>query len=73
MSIKRKGCQDENFAVNIVLQTLREHGKALYILFVDLVKSYDTVNKKLLWKILTKCVIPKKVTHVLKKYTTTRK
>ena len=66
-SIKQKGYQDANFAVNIALQTLREHGTSVYVIFVDLVKSYDTVYRELLWKILAKCGIPNKVIHVLKK------
>jgi hypothetical protein len=32
---------------------LREHDQESWVLFVDLVKAYDTVNREMLWKILT--------------------
>jgi phage pi2 protein 07 len=34
------------------IQTLREHDQESWVLF-DLVKAYDTVNREMLWKILT--------------------
>ena len=40
---------------------------SVYVISVDLVKAYDTVNRELLWQILAKCGIPNKVIHVLKK------
>ena len=40
---------------------------SVYAIFVDLVKAYDTVNQELLWLILGKSGIPKKLITILKK------
>jgi hypothetical protein len=48
-----KGCADATFTLKTALQTLREHDQESWVLFVDLVKAYDTVNREMLWKILT--------------------
>ena len=40
------------------LQTIREHQMEAHILFLDLVKAFDSVNLKLLWKILKLYGIP---------------
>jgi hypothetical protein len=45
-----KGCADATFTLKTALQTLREHGQESWgVLFVDLVKAYDTVNREMLW------------------------
>jgi hypothetical protein len=44
---------DATFTLKTALQTLREHDQESWVLFVDLVKAYDTVNREMLWKILT--------------------
>ena len=62
-----KGCADATFAVKSAIQTLHEHGQPVYALFVDLVKAFDSVNRELLWEILSKYGIPKKTIEVLKK------
>jgi hypothetical protein len=49
-----KGCADATFTLKTALQTLREHDQESWVLFVDLVKAYDTVNREMLWKILTR-------------------
>jgi hypothetical protein len=48
-----QGCADATFTLKTALQTLREHDQESWVLFVDLVKAYDTVNREMLWKILT--------------------
>jgi hypothetical protein len=45
-----KGCADATFTIKTALQTLREHDQEAYVIFVDLVKVYDTVNRELLWR-----------------------
>ena len=46
-SLFRKGCTDVTFALkaSLQLQTLREqHQKEAHLLFINLVKAYDSVN-----------------------------
>ena len=62
-----KGCTDATFAVKSAIQTLHEHDQQVYVLFVDLVKAFDSVNRELLWKILAVYGVPEKTIEVLKK------
>jgi len=47
-SLNLKGCQDALFSLKTALQTRREHGLSTHVLFVDLVKAFDTVNHSFL-------------------------
>ena len=62
-----KGCADATFTLKTALQTLREHDQESWVLFVDLVKAYDTVNREMLWKILKTLGVPESLIEVLKK------
>ena len=66
-SLFGKGCADTTFTLKAALQTLREHNQEAHLLFVDLVKAYDTVNQELLWKVLAKSGVPLQMIRVLKK------
>ena len=50
--------QDLNLKLKTVLQFYREHGQATHVLFVDLVKAFDTVNHEFLWLVLKKYGLP---------------
>ena len=43
-SLFEKGCADATFTLKASLQTLQEHQKEAHVLFVDLVKAYNSVN-----------------------------
>jgi hypothetical protein len=43
------------------------HDQDAYVLFVDLVKAYDTVNREMLWLILARLGIPPQMIQVLQK------
>ena len=66
-SLFGKGCADAKFTLKSSLQTLREHQHEAHVLFVDLVKAYDSVNRELLWKILKLYGIPDSLIIILKK------
>ena len=63
----RKGCVDATFLLKTALQVLREHNQESHVLFVDLVKANDSVNRELLWKVLKKFGVPDETITVLKK------
>jgi hypothetical protein len=66
-STRDKGCAEATFTLKAALQTLRENGQESWVLFVDLVEAYDTVNREMLWKILTTLGVPESLSEVLKK------
>jgi hypothetical protein len=62
-----KGCADATFTLKKALQSLREHGQESWVIFVDLVKAYDAVNREMLWKILKILGVPDNLIELLKK------
>jgi len=61
------GCQEALHTIRNILITRRLHGKETYVLFVDLVKAFDTVIHQALFTILTKYGIPQNLITVIKK------
>ena len=61
-----KGCANATFTVKTALQTLREQGIDSHALFIDLVEVYDSVNRELLWKLLSIFGVPTNLITVLK-------
>ena len=55
------------YNVKHALHTLSQHGADSYVIFADLVKAYDTVDRELLWKIMAKHGCPEDLIFVLRK------
>ncbi len=51
----------------MTLQDLRAAHQDTLVLFVDIVKAFDSVNREMLWKILEKYGIPEKTIATIKK------
>eukprot|EP00957_Ditylum_brightwellii_P148633 11316218-Ditylum_brightwellii.AAC.1 len=64
-SLNFKGCANALLALKSAIQTRREHNLATHILFVDLVKAFDTVNHLFLMQILRKFGIPETTVDVI--------
>jgi hypothetical protein len=64
-SLFGKGCADATFTLKMALQTLQEHNHDTRVLFVDLVKAYNTANRELLWEILKKLGVPPQMISVI--------
>ena len=62
-----KGCADAVFSLKTALHIRRAHGLPTWALFIDLVKSYDTVNHQLMWDILYSFGVPTTMINVLKR------
>jgi hypothetical protein len=65
--LPQRGCADAQAALKITLQTLREHKEDSFVLFLDLVKAFDTVNREMMLKILQIYGVPQDVVTVIKK------
>ena len=61
------GCQEAIHTIRNLLTTRRHHGKETYVLFVDLVKAFDTVDHEVLFQILAKYGIPPALITVIRK------
>jgi hypothetical protein len=65
--MSERGCPDATAAMKITLQNLSASGQEAYVLFVDIVKAFDSVNREMLWKLLVKFGLPAKMIATIKK------
>ena len=63
----KRGCDDATTALKITLQNLSAAEQEAYVLFVDLVKAFDSVNREMLWLVLAKMGIPPGMISTIKK------
>ena len=57
---------DMIFVARLLQEKCREQHRDLYIAFIDLTKAFDTVNREILWNVLSKCGCPPKFMAILK-------
>ena len=62
-----RGCADGSFCIRQALKKRREHGQESWVLFVDLVKAFDSVPRDVLWAVLAKMGVPAHLIHVIKR------
>ena len=63
----KRGCDDGTNTLKFTLQNLSAAEQEAYVLFVDLVKAFDSVNREMLWLILAKMGIPQSMINTIKK------
>ena len=59
------GCLGATFSLKLVLQTKKEFNLNTWVVFVDLVKALDTVNRDMLMKILAWFGLPEHLINVI--------
>ena len=47
-----RGCVDQIFNLRMIVEKYLEKGRQVYVVFVDLEKAYDRVDREGLWKVL---------------------
>jgi exonuclease III len=62
-----RGCRDALFIVRSALQIRHKHMHDTWVLFVDLVKAFDTIDRELLFEILAKFGIPQSMIYVIRR------
>ena len=62
-----RGGSDGIFCIRQALKKRREHGKESWVLFVDLVKAFDSVPRDVLFTVLAKFGVPPHLVSVIKR------
>ena len=65
--LNKKGCIDGSFCLNYSLHTRKSFGYGTWVLFIDLVKAFETVNRNLLLQILKKYGLPDNLINIISK------
>ena len=65
-----RGGSDGIFCIRQALKKRREHGKESWVLFVDLVKAFDSVPRDVLLTVLAKFSVPPHLVSVIKRMNT---
>ena len=58
-------CRDALFIMRSALQLRHKHMLPTWALFVDLVKAFNTIDRELMFEILSKFGIPESVIYVI--------
>ena len=61
------GCSDGIFSHRSMIQMNEEHDINSWIVFVDLMKAFDSIHHKLMFELLKKTIIPDRPLKVIKK------
>ena len=61
-----KGCTDGLYVLRSLLQTRRQHNQESWVLFIDIVKAFDSVNHSLLFELLIYYGVPNNIVQVIK-------
>jgi hypothetical protein len=59
------GTNDTTYCLRSTLQLCKEHQQDTYLLFIDLIKAFDTANHDLLFAILEKYGTPRELIDVI--------
>ena len=63
---KNKSCADAVFPSKIALQLQKEHGLESFVVFVDPIKAFDTINHELMFLVLEEYIYPLRMTATIK-------
>ena len=63
-----RSTNDMLFALRRVMEIAHAKNTPLYLCFVDLQKAYDTVDRELLWQVLSKSGVPDKMIAIIRAF-----
>ena len=65
---KGRGCTDMIFVARQLVEKCHEHNDALFALFVDLRKAYDSVPRSALWSVLERYGVPPTMLSIIRSF-----
>ena len=63
-----RGTTDMNFAIRLLQEKCKLYSEDLYLLFIDLTKAFDTINRQALWAILEKIGCPRHFVDLIRSF-----
>jgi len=63
----KTGCPEGSFSLKSLLQLRKEHNMNSWVVFVDLIKAFDSIHHGLMFKLLEKFGVPVRPLNVIKK------
>ena len=63
---KERSCCDQIATLRIIVEQTLEWNTGLYMVFVDLEKAFDSIDRKVLWKILRHYRGPQKIVRMIR-------
>ena len=63
-----RGTTDMTFALRLLQEKCRLYSEDLYLLFIDLTKAFDTINRPALWAILERIGCPKHFVDLIRSF-----
>ena len=61
-----RSCADQIATLRIILEQSLEWNSPLYINFMDYIKTFDSVHRQSLWKLMRHYGIPEKITNIVR-------
>ncbi|VDP08458.1 unnamed protein product, partial [Schistosoma curassoni] len=62
---KDRSCSDQIATLRIIVEQSIEWNSSLYINFIDYEKTFDSVDRATLWKLLRHYDVPQKITNII--------
>ena len=63
---KNRSCTDQVAALRIIIEQSMELNSPLYLNFIDYSKAFDSIDRKMLWKIMANYGIPDKLINLIR-------
>ena len=63
---KDRSCTDQIFTLRIILEQSADWNSSIYISLIDYEKTFDSVDREIIWKLLRHYGVPLKMVNIIK-------